>query len=103
MFVSNLNKGFSMTFANGNTVSIQWGVANYCEHYMKKDDVKLSATKETWKSKDTEMAAWNIDGEWHSFEVGCGLGGNQVQGYISADEVLAFMNFVATNKITKGE
>ena len=103
MFTSNMNKGFSMTFTNGNTISVQWGVANYCEHYMSEMDHKLSQAWDVWKSKDTEMAAWDEQGNWHNFERGCGIGGKQVQGYISADDVLAFMNFVATNKLVTGE
>lgn len=33
MFRSTENKGFSMTFANGYTISCQFGASNYCDHY----------------------------------------------------------------------
>ena len=28
-FVSTFNKGFNMTFENGISISVQWGVGNY--------------------------------------------------------------------------
>jgi len=31
MFRAMGNKGFQISFANGNTVSVQWGPSNYCE------------------------------------------------------------------------
>jgi hypothetical protein len=32
MFKITLGKGIHMTFANGWTVSIQWGIGNYCDN-----------------------------------------------------------------------
>jgi hypothetical protein len=32
MFTIRQNKGFTMKFANGNTVSVQFGRGNYCEN-----------------------------------------------------------------------
>jgi hypothetical protein len=32
MFTITHSKGFQMTFANGNTVSVQFGQGNYCEN-----------------------------------------------------------------------
>ena len=33
MFRSTENKGFHMTFANGYTISCQFGASNYCDNY----------------------------------------------------------------------
>lgn len=33
MFASTENKGFHMTFANGYTISCQFGARNYCDNY----------------------------------------------------------------------
>ena len=30
-FTTSYNKGFRMTFGNGFSISVQWGVGNYCE------------------------------------------------------------------------
>lgn len=33
MFASTENRGFTITFANGYTISCQFGASNYCDHY----------------------------------------------------------------------
>ena len=48
---------------------------------------------EPWKSNDAEVAAWDRDNNWHNFEY------DQVEGYLSADEVIKFMMFVATSTL----
>ena len=48
---------FRITFNNGYSVSLRWGVDNYCENYGKE-------TKEFLKSKDTEIAVFNPRGEF---------------------------------------
>ena len=88
------NKGFQITFANGNTISVQFGKGNYCKPADGRgrydDDPEFGAEAES-----AEVAAWpKLRGEgtcdnWYSF--GC----DQVQGYLTPDEVLSFMNFVA--------
>ena len=73
MFKSTQNKGFSLTFANGITISVQFGPSNYCEHQERDSSQEildwLKAPKETkiWKSKDAEFAAWTKDGRWFDF------------------------------------
>ena len=96
MFSSSHNKGFALTFANGNTVSVQWGPGNYCdpEHPKGREaghDAPMKA--QAWKSTTAEVAAWNADGDWHNF------GSDQVEGWQSTDEVLKFVSFVASNKL----
>lgn len=98
MFSTNANKGFSITFANGNTVSVQWGPGNYCDPVhpsgrMAPHDAPLSTADGTWQSSTAEVAAWDSEGNWHR----CGY--DQVKGYLSADEVSEFINFVATSKL----
>lgn len=36
MFRSTENRGFQMTFANGYTISCQFGAGNYCDNYARK-------------------------------------------------------------------
>lgn len=88
------NKGFQITFANGNTISVQFGKGNYCTPADGRgrydDDPEFGAEAES-----AEVAAWpELRGEgtcedWYNF--GC----DQVRGHLSPDEVLSFMNFVA--------
>lgn len=81
MFKSSYNKGFSMTFKNGLTISVQWGVGNYCErrsfHHTHIDDMK---NIDNWSS-DAEIAIWNEHGVDFDFGNDC------VKGFVSADEV----------------
>lgn len=84
MFDITKGKGFKITFANGWTVSVQFGGLNYCQHY----DAPAGAGYRG-PSKDAEIAAWDKDGNWYDF------GGDTVKGYVSADDVLAFMNLIA--------
>lgn len=71
--------GFHMTFANGWTVSVQFGKGNY-----------ISDRAHTGKSVDAELAAWDADGNWYKFD-----SGDTVSGWNKPDDVLAFMNMIA--------
>lgn len=99
MFSSSQNKGFSLTFANGNTVSVQWGPNNYCdpEHERGRNaPFDAPSQAQVWKSATAEVAAWNADGDWHNFEC------DQVEGWQSADDVAEFINFVSSNELNTG-
>ena len=73
--------GFHLSFENGWTVSVQWGDGTYSEHR------ELNG-KNFVMSKDAEVAAWNSEG-WWKFEE------DTVQGYKSADEVIAFAHMIS--------
>ena len=100
------HRGFHITFANGITVSVQFGPGCYCQHNTSfligemqkgKDIVSIySAPKEAenWDSRDAEVAAWNKDGVWITKEL-CPEEGDDVIGYLSADKVLEFLNKAA--------
>lgn len=88
MFKSTRNKGFSMTFNNGWTISVQFGPGNYCSNqsrYSSEEDeyeAPMNAKDGIWISEETaEIAAWDKDGNWYSF------GQDTVIGWINADEV----------------
>ena len=68
-------QGFKMTFANGYTVSVQFGSSNYCD-----------------KDQSTaEVGAWNeVTGEWVKLSEH-----DDVKGYCSPEEVLEIMNQIA--------
>jgi len=96
MFSASGNKGFSITFENGNTVSVQWGPGNYCNptHELGRGAAyNAPAEADRWESATAEVAAWNSQGEWHN------CGGDQVKGWLKPDEVAAFIEFVANNKL----
>jgi UPF0288 family protein (methanogenesis marker protein 3) len=74
------NKGFQMTFKNGITISVQMGVSNYCER--KSNEYPLQSEKgvSMISSENAEIAIWDKNETWHNFE------GDQVKGWVSADE-----------------
>lgn len=80
-------KGFFITFANGWTASVQFGLGNYCEN---RDGLhKHSAT--------AEIAAWGGEKEvWHIF--GRKKSDDCVRGWCKPDEVLKFLNMVSRKK-----
>jgi hypothetical protein len=91
MFAITGHSGYHMTFANGWTASVQWGPGNYSDHYdsvYRWDAPKRAST--TWESTTAEVAAWSRNGTLVRLE-----GGNTVRGYLTADEVLAFLNDIA--------
>lgn len=88
-------KGVQMTFANGWTVSVQWGSGNYSDHYIRSaragehwDTVQRSVGEQG--SKTAEIAAWDANKTWYDF------GGDTVKGYVSADEVAEFIHLIAS-------
>jgi hypothetical protein len=87
MFKITAGKGFQITFANGYTASVQFGVENYCANRMplgknpKKKDVFCA---------NAEIAAWDSGGDYHNF----GSGRIEV-GYQTPEEVVEFLCRIA--------
>ena len=69
-------KGFQMTFANGYTVSVQFGAGNYCDN---RNDFGCSEVE--CASNNAEVAIWDVNGEWVCF------GADEVVGWQTADLV----------------
>lgn len=94
-FASTMNKGFHMTFENGYTVSVQWGAGNYCDNHFPKD--MDFSWKKPAESNTAEVAALDPRGEFLDlFEVCPDLNTDgMVAGYLTPEEVLAFMNRIA--------
>lgn len=96
MFSASGNKGFQITFANGNKISVQWGPMNYCEptHPQGRNAAFDEPMKnDFWEAETVEVAAFDKDGNWHNF------GHDQVIGWQTPEQVLEFMNFVANNEL----
>jgi hypothetical protein len=86
MFCITDNKGFQITFANGWTVSVQFGRGNYCEN---SGAYEIKRGEPVPPSRTAEIAAWDADGNWHPFEY------DTVEGHQTPAQVLEFMNLVA--------
>lgn len=78
------SKGFQITFANGWTVSVQFGAGNYCER--RNADFGAPRTCDQWESSDAEIAAWDANGTLFHFDH------DDVKGYMNANEVAKFIS-----------
>ena len=97
--------GFQIDFENGWTVSVQFGIGNYCGNRDTKGNPFMDMP-DFLECNTAEIAAWptNVRGEgkgtstkeWYSFE-----NGDQVDGWQTPDKVLEFMNMIA--KLGGGE
>ncbi len=76
--------GFHVTFANGYTVSVQFGKYSYCGN--RTFELEAEAPDHC---VDAEVAAWGPDGKWLKME------GDDVIGWQTPEQVLAIMNMVA--------
>ena len=91
-------KGFHVTFANGWTVSVQFGGGNYCEHHDceigRNDQCSLGeGTCGNVGSRNAEVAVWGPDGGMID------LGGDTVRGWQSPAAVLALLNAAAGGEL----
>lgn len=94
MFRITGHKGFQMTFANGCTVSVQFGPGNYSDHHGNVDYYAPRNAVGVWESETAEVAAWDSQGRWHDF-------GNDIAlGYVSPDAVVDFIARVKERGVT---
>lgn len=102
MFGITNGKGFHMCFANGWTVSVQFGPGSYCGNrdgeYIKPMNINGESYWPNNTSLDAEIAAWDRNGNWYVFEdYGDGFE-EKVKGWVTPDGVLAFMNEIASKE-----
>lgn len=90
-FATDYNKGFRMTFANGMTISVQFGSSNYCSR-RNFDSRPMNEMKEyIVSSPDAEIAIWDAEGNWFDF------GYDQVKGFVTPDEVGAWVKAICAS------
>jgi len=84
------NRGIHITFKNNVTVSIQFGVGNYCENRYKDYDTHYN---KPMKSVDCELAIWDnnineYEAQWITSRCPyVNTYGDMVVGYIVADKI----------------
>jgi hypothetical protein len=86
MFRINDNKGFSITFDNGYTVSVQFGPGNYGSNYNLNfiENMNMPMTANT---AETALIAPNGDFVEYKY--------NDVQGYQTVNDVLELLNYAS--------
>ncbi len=94
MFEITANQGFHITFANGWTVSVQFGRGNYCKNHR----LTTPFGADVPPCPNAEIAAWDRVGHWYQFSDE--YEGSQVSGHVKPDEVLAFMNIITSKPLT---
>jgi hypothetical protein len=90
MFKSTSNKGFQITFANGYTVSVQWGNGNYCEK-KQYGGYGEEMKHQVWESPNAEVAVWDKNGDWVR---PAGIN-DDVKGYQTPEEVAEIIEKVS--------
>lgn len=83
------SKGFHITFENGWTVSVQFGIGNYCENYDNSVEEFSELGNIDYASDNAEVWAW--DGKGRNYP-------KEPLDYQTPEQVLEFMN-----KISKKE
>ena len=94
MFRITDGKGFQMTFANGWTVSVQFGPYNYIDNRnlnpcSGRSHIEAMRDAGELGSIDAEIAAWDSNNKWYDF------GDDRFKGWVKADEVAAFIQMIA--------
>ena len=87
------HKGIHIQFSNGWRASIQFGPGSYSDHFHDGEtDYEKPNRSDSWQSSTAEVAAFSPDRPDNLAEL---YGDQEVLGYLSPDQVLAFLNWVA--------
>ena len=92
------NKGFCMTFENGLTASVHWGIGNYCENRLTKPPF---AIYEDTESNNASVAVYDKYGSMlyvdRFLPDGCENDG-EVAGWLSPEQIVEFLANVKNYK-----
>lgn len=89
------NRGISLIFENGLTISVMIGTANYCARrdFNAPYRSEMSADTRMVESANAEIAIWNKDDKWLTFD-----NGDTVAGWIPTEEVGQWITKVQSAK-----
>ncbi len=90
------NKGFHLKFDNGLTISVQIGVGNYCNNKDYTKIIDFERTQITVECYDAEIAIWDEENTWFSFD-----GGDIVKGWVTTQEIGIWIDKVRRAKNIK--
>jgi hypothetical protein len=92
MFHINDNKGFSITFDNGYTVSVQFGPGNYCSNRNIDPMSRDYANNDGLDATTAETALLDPHGNFIAYK------DDDVQGYQTVNDVMALLNYAAAQR-----
>ena len=98
-FIATQNKGFSIKFENGFSISVQWGTVNYCEKKNIGAEYGDEMKKPTWESTSAEIAVFKGSDSTHPggseiIEIG---DHDAVIGWLSPDKVARALAIVSSS------
>ena len=86
------NSGFSMTFEYGLTISVQFGISNYCSRRCFNTPIDSDRKSLRVSSPNAEIAIMGEGDDWLV------INGDTVAGWVSTDEVADWIHKVKTAK-----
>lgn len=92
MFKITIGKGFHIKFKNGYTISVQFGMGNYCDFHDASFSIKEYEKQQIERAEigsSTAEIAILKDGKLITVEEW----GDEIKGYCSPEEVLKWMNY----------
>jgi len=93
-------KGFHMTFKNGVTVSVQFGVGNYCSNHNELTLLGKEKEYSSWSSHTAEVGIWDKNNKWITKK--CPYLDvaeyDDVAGHILADEIIDVLTWAKNYK-----
>jgi hypothetical protein len=106
MFRITNSKGFHMTFANGITISVQFGPGNYCENRDKRDAYPYKpVSAEDVQCKNAEIGIWAADGAWCTRQAVKDVTEQEayddVEGWLTTNEVAKYIAWCVAQPSTK--
>ena len=78
-----------MTFANNWTISVQFGYCNYCVNKNHPAGMDLER-QDSVESSNAEIAIWDKDGNWYTFD-----NGDVVEGYCDTNTIADWISKVS--------
>jgi hypothetical protein len=99
-FSINMAKGFSMTFENGTTISVQFGGGNYCANREHAMPPNIHAK---YECPNAEIAIWNAKDEWITNKFTKHGKGHDVEGWLNPESVLKAINWTAKYDKRQGD
>jgi hypothetical protein len=95
------NSGFKIEFSNGWTISVMWGVGNYCSNRREDGDYYEPRGYVEYAARTAEMAAWHVTGANWDFRmdgpIPRGPSDNTYRGWMTPEQVLAAMQTIANH------
>lgn len=95
MFKITDNKGFQLTFANGCTISVQFGPGNYTDQDLRSLPLYTPRNNTEWQAQTAEVAIFLPSGDFYPIppEQFSNSDGHAIVGWATVEDVCALIEF----------